>query len=459
MKVKAIFLFLLLLTVSCKNEEVPKFIVLSGISDAKLDTISLQTHDRFYLNSQEDESYNIVSDSEYKFSDTLIISEGYYNLIVGSKTIPLYLEQGYNLNIEIEESEVRISGIGAVENRYLQDKKDLVSKLASINYYQYFSYLKETKFLRYADSIKTLRDNLISSYNLPDEQFKFIEESYSNLDRNHKLIKYPIAVRTFVDTSYIPSKNFPIAYSDININDERLIEIPLFKVLMFTKVLTKSELQNEPDNDKSLSSLRIAISDELGITNSVVKEQLTFTTADWMIEGTDSLELFFNTFKNFNTNEDYFKKITSKYLYMKGLSNGNQAPDFEFYNDKDELVSLKSLKGHVVYLDIWATYCKPCIEEIEPSNKLQAKLVNKKIKFVSVCIESKKNSWTRIINQKGYRGIQLFSTKENEEIFKESYLVEWLPRYVIINKNGKIYDFQAKKPSDIELEKELLELL
>jgi thiol-disulfide isomerase/thioredoxin len=453
-----LFLFLVSFTLSCKKGKVTEFVILSGISNINLDTINLSTHQRFYLNSQKKESYVIKPDSKHKFLDTLIISKGYYELIAGNKTIPLYLKQGFNLNIDLMESDVIINGNGSVENRYLQAKKDLESNIASINFYQYYSYLDEARFLKYVDSIKTLRDNLIKSYNLSNNHFKFIEESYSKLDRTHKLIKYPITRINF-DTNYIPSKNFPIVFNDININDERLFEVPLFKVLMYTKILIKNESQSNLENDESLNLLRLAISDELNVTNQVVKEQLAFTIADWTIEGTDSLDLFYKIFKDFTKNEDDLKKITSKYLYMKGLSNGNQAPNFEFYNEKDELISLESLNDYVIYLDIWATWCKPCIEEIGPSNKLQKKLSNKKIKFISVCIESKKESWSRIIKEKEFSGIQLFCPKTKEDIFKENYLVESLPRYLIIDKNGKIHDFNARKPSDNELEQELLKLL
>ena len=451
-------LILSLIIISCQKEKSPELIIISGfVKNKKNDTIKLSTNDKYKLYNQKNENINIILNSENRFTDTLNISDGYYNLEIGNNNFILFLKSGNNLNLESDNSKLNISGNGEIENKYLVERNNLDSKLASINYWDYYYKLNENDFLNLADSIYKCRIELISKHKIEDKRFHFIETTFAEMDREHKFLNYPFT-RQSLNQDYIPSKDFPNVFAKTNINDERLLDIPYFTLMMFSNIANKIVVKNDTRFDAKLDYLRLAISDRLGQTNPKLKEEIAFLTADFTIDKTDSLDLFFKTYKNFTKNEEHLKKITTKYLNLKGITKGTQAPNFEFKNRKGELISLADLQGYVIYLDIWATYCKPCLEEIEPSKELQKKLSDKKIKFVNICIESKKESWLSLIKKKEFTGIQLYCTKEDEETFKKNYVVETLPRYIIIDKDGKIYDINAKRPSDIELEKELLKI-
>ncbi|MHB1107667.1 MAG: TlpA family protein disulfide reductase [Lutibacter sp.] len=457
---KIVYLIILsLINISCQKEKTQESIIISGfVKNKKNDTIKLSTNDKYKLYNQKNENVNIILNSENRFTDTLNISDGYYNLEIGDNNFILFLKSGDNLNLESDNSKLNISGTGEIENKYLIERNNLDNKLASINYWYHYYKLNENDFLKLADSIYHCRINLLKKFKIKDKRFYFIEATFAEMDREHKFLNYPFT-RQSLNQDYIPSKDFPTVFAKTNINDDRLLDIPWFTVMMFSNIANKIVAKNDTRFDAKLDYLRLAISDRLGQTNPKLKEEIAFLTADEAIDKTDSLDLFFKTYKNFTKNEEHLKKITTKYLNLKGIIKGKQAPNFEFKNEKGELISLADFQGYVIYLDIWATYCKPCLEEIEPSKKLQKKLSNKKIKFVNICIESKKESWLNLIKKKEFTGIQLYSTKEGEEKFKESYIVGSLPRYIIIDKEGKIYDVNAKRPSDIELEKELLKIL
>lgn len=458
---KTIFLLLILslIIISCQKKKSPELIIISGfVKNKKNDTIKLSTNDKYKLYNQKNENINIILNSENRFTDTLNISDGYYNLEIGDNNFILFLKSRDNLNLESVNSKLNISGIGEIENKYLQERINLDSKLAPINYYYHYYQLNENDFLKLADSIYECRIDLIEKFKIKDKRFHFLETTFAEMDREYKYLNYPFT-RQSLNQDYIPSKDFPTVFAKTNINDDRLLDIPWFTVMMFSNIANKIVVKNDTRFDAKLDYLRLAISDRLGQTNPNLKEEIVFLTADYTIDKTDSLDLFFKTYKDFTKNEEHLKKITTKYLNLKGITKGKQAPNFEFKNEKGELISLADLQGYVIYLDIWATYCKPCLEEIEPSKKLQKKLSNKKIKFVNICIESKKESWLNLIKKKEFTGVQLYCTKEDEEKFKENYVVESLPRYIIIDKDGKIYDINAKRPSDIELEKELLKIL
>ena len=71
-------------------------------------------------------------------------------------------------------------------------------------------------------------------------------------------------------------------------------------------------------------------------------------------------------------------KLTNKFNVLRSLEKGMKSPVFNNYeNFNGERTSLSDLKGKYVYIDVWATWCGPCIREI-PSLKLLKK--NTKIK-------------------------------------------------------------------------------
>jgi thiol-disulfide isomerase/thioredoxin len=113
---------------------------------------------------------------------------------------------------------------------------------------------------------------------------------------------------------------------------------------------------------------------------------------------------------------------------------------------------------NLVFLDFWASLCKPCIEEIPAFKKLQKKYKNDNIVFVSIGIESKKESIQRLIEKHELNGIHLFDPSKEKEL-KDAYSVSGIPHYVLIDKLGNIIESFAMKPSNPQLYNQIDNLL
>ena len=85
------------------------------------------------------------------------------------------------------------------------------------------------------------------------------------------------------------------------------------------------------------------------------------------------------------------------------------------------ITSLDDLKGQYVYIDVWATWCGPCIQQIPHLNALEHKYKNRNIKFVSISIDNDTafEQWKSMIKEKNMGGIQLFSG--NDPAFSKNY--------------------------------------
>lgn len=135
---------------------------------------------------------------------------------------------------------------------------------------------------------------------------------------------------------------------------------------------------------------------------------------------------------------------------------GNPSPKFVNYeNYKGGKTSLDDLKGKFVYIDVWATWCQPCVKEIPALKDLEKEYRGKNIAFVSISTDQKKDydKWKAMVKEKGMEGIQLFFGDDME--FMQAYNITSIPRFILIDPNGNIVEANAPRPSESDVIKKL----
>jgi thiol-disulfide isomerase/thioredoxin len=145
---------------------------------------------------------------------------------------------------------------------------------------------------------------------------------------------------------------------------------------------------------------------------------------------------------------------------MKKLD-GNPSPEFDYENHKGGKTKLSDFKGKYVYIDLWATWCGPCRQEIPYLQKIEEKYHGKNIEFVSISIDNAKDNakWKNFVTAKNLGGVQLFADKDWESEFVVKYGVTGIPRFILIDPKGTIVNSDAARPSAPELQTQLDALL
>lgn len=164
---------------------------------------------------------------------------------------------------------------------------------------------------------------------------------------------------------------------------------------------------------------------------------------------------------------ELFKKagISNKERELKNAElnkmNGAVSPGFNYLNFKGSKTKLESFKGKYVYIDIWATWCGPCMREIPFLQTLEEKYHDKNIAFVSISIDKQTDfkKWESVVKEKNLGGVQLFADNDWNSDFAKSFNVTSIPRFILIDPNGKVVKAVAERPSNPELIKVLDDLL
>jgi len=159
-------------------------------------------------------------------------------------------------------------------------------------------------------------------------------------------------------------------------------------------------------------------------------------------------------------NKQMFAYFKNNYNSNKKIAKGRPSPKFENYIDiKGGKKSLDSFKGKYVYIDVWATWCGPCIREIPALDKLEKEYHSKNIAFVSISTDESRRSggsweaaekkWSNFVKNRNMSGIQLWSGKDTR--FQQEYQINGIPRFILIDPQGNIVDANAPRPSDPRL--------
>jgi len=422
------------------------------------------TKDTIWIKNNYNEKIDfMVLDSFGKSAKQLNLPRGFYKLSDGENYFIAYLKPGFKLSYTIDvkrfDSSMVFSGKGSVENDYLKQKNLLENSISYVDYYGNYALKNEADFLFFSDSIYNLKLTLFKQYKKKlNAEFAKLELVDLNSELRRKWYNYP-SMHGFLtgDNTYKVSTDFPNPFKDIDLITPDLYLSSNYRmyVIAYLESLASEDKKNKKETDYYTAYIKRVKRD---LSSLPLMEHCAYELGKYRLAYTKSIDTVYAYVASIIQNERHAEEIKSIYFKLKNIVKGAVSPSFSFQDAHGQTISLDQLKGKFVYIDVWSTWCLPCIKEIPFQKNLEDSFHSKNIVFVSICRNSDKSNWLEFIKKENLHGLQLFA-ESFESNFFNAYGISGVPHYILIDAAGNILDADAKRPSDPGLFSELKGLL
>ncbi len=446
-------MFLLAITVllftACDKEKPKDYSVISGeVQNFRKRTITIKG-----FNYEKKVRFDRKTKT---FLDTLRdITPGHYTILVGKRPVNVYLSTLEDIKLIVDAKKRTedpvFEGPNANINNYLTEKYKKGSLIIG-NANKLFS-MEEDEFLSKMDEYKTALEDLADSAQLPPEYLKKEKKNIyyefarnlNNYQRFHRIL--------YGDEEYVVSDNFPSDIpSSVSFNlPSDYINSKHYRDLIKKRLDDITNKRKPEDGDYELAYLKTV---QTEVVDTLVKNDLIHKAAEKSITVTKNLKEYYDKYMNYSTNPKNKGEIKALYDKLKLTAKGQPSPtfkDYENYNggktSLDDLVG----KGKYVYIDVWATWCSFCKKEIPLLKRFEQQFHDKNIEFVSINVDKVQNKgkWKQTIADREMSGVQLFAGDSHINLpFTQNYLIKGLPRFILIDPDGKIVSANAPRPSD-----------
>ncbi len=446
---KTLILLSALAIIACKKETPIDYSIVSG-------KITNKEKGEFTINSMDRSIKDPIHVSEDgTFSDTLRVKEGTYVLYDGTNPTFIYVENGNNLIVNYDakdfENSIVITGKGSEISNYMLKKRELEKEFkVGPDLYK----LEETEYKAKLAELRTAQEEVLNATQGISEDFKAKEKRNLNYYTLGRLNDYEPAHGYYAKKQgFKASEGFLDDLKDLDYNNEEDFLFSREYKSLVSNHYRKTAL-DLAQKDSTLNRNTAYLEAIKAIPNEIIKNNLLFENTSKGITYAEDLEAYYKSFMDNSTDEDHKAKITESYNKLKMVAKGSPSPKFVNYeNYAGGKTSLDDLKGKYVYIDVWATWCGPCIGEIPSLKKVEAQYHDKNIEFVSISIDKTKDheKWKTMIEEKELGGMQLFADNDWNSDFVKDYLIQGIPRFILIDTEGNIINANAPRPSSPKL--------
>jgi len=430
---------------SCNTKEnKTDYAILSGtIKNSNEEVIKIQNYNSI-TNKQ------IAIDKSGNYSDTLFIDRpGFYSYQIGKEYASLFLKNGDNLHLSNDVEDFfksrKTTGKGSKLNNYYIQRSNLKGELVG-NAKEFFMVPIED-FIAKIEKNKGLFLEQLVKANLETEDYqiqkKMIEHDYLLTRYNYdKFIHYHTNVHPKLPEGYYN----PIINLDLD-DDDSFHYDKSYRLLVIEnwRLTSKEAEKNDPNytmvgfvKEKIKNIKSVSIREQIA---SMLFREVSARNKNYQEAYNEILPLLETTY-NIN-------RLNDRLASAKSTQPESMSMNFNYENFAGGKTSLKDLKGKALYVEIWATWCGPCIKEFPALTQLTKDYKGKNIEFVNISIDSEKayDKWRALVTEKNVGGLQLLADKGLDSDFMKFFNVGLIPRSILIGADGKIISAKAPRPS------------
>lgn len=392
-------------------------------------------------------SIEVNADKNKYFSVQIKLDKPAYYKI---KRNTLYITPGDNLDVVIREDpeKAEFKGKGAEANIYMRGR--LFPKGGS--------FIKAGLALRstldstaaYVCQEADKRIDQLDKLNNVTKEFKEIELARIKADIINSYLSYPSYARAVkgaktVEEYYSRYNDFLSKYMPeiiqliADINNPKFMDAEGVRYVL-SQVIDNKLLLSKVSLDSKIQEIFTTLN------------KMRILSIDPTKENIDNIKEYITSMKS----EDLKEELNKRIKQIGHLLKGSLAFDIQLEDLNGKSVRLSDFKGKYIYIDLWATWCGPCVGEAPHFEKLQKELNSDEIAFIAISVDTSKDAWKKFLQVHKKETKQFIS---DDRSIKQNWLLGGIPRFILIDKDFKIVDAFAKRPSEAVTRSILMNLI
>lgn len=372
----------------------------------------------------------------------------YPKVFHGRESLHLYLERGDVATLTFKGNDMSGSYVFNGEKRDAVEYLNRVSLIAlpDEDYALPLDEFRTRLAGREADAVKLLEANGLAS----EGDFLMNERDRIRYAYAAQLMMYPMAHMIMTgDMEYRPGQDYFDLIESYVVEDSRLACLDEYRAFVAEAMhlLDPSGRDVTVVYPKTVAQMKYAAD---RISDPRVREVIMHHVAAAYVDnfGVSDIDEMENLYHTYVKDELLKASYEAKHERWDLSRPGRMSPGFRAQDiDGNEYV-LADFRGKYLYIDLWATWCGPCKREIPYLKALEEKFKDAQITFLSLSVDRDKEAWEKMVREGGLSGVQLYLGTGSR--FQEAYRVEGIPRFILLDKEGRIISNDMSRPSSDE---------
>ncbi|NLA24063.1 MAG: TlpA family protein disulfide reductase [Bacteroidales bacterium] len=400
-----------------------------------------------------------LEDNKYFNINTQIREPIWLKLQIGVHTCPIYLQPNLNIKIECDYNLTELKVKEEAKNSEILDYLFQQNALAKTSSCSKVSFMYQASYQDFTDSINELQEQLqvnfdafVNDYGKKHRYFCDSEKDRLQILIASIKLQYSRFMRYNNTLSDEDIEEFFTFLNEIDINKPEYSQLHEFKDFADKYIDYKLSLEtSKEDSEIKTESDYVQFIFDLIKTDFTDSKTIEFLYYNKLFEflsytGPDYVEDYLEEFNEMYSSE--YHKTNIDYLHSKwqNLKKGLPAPDFIVKDIEGNEHSIDEFLGKLVVIDVWASWCGPCLQENPYFEDLKKEFTNKLVVFISISVDDNSENWIAELEKSKMTEIQWFAQGWNNDLCK-NYNIKSIPRYIVIDQEGKIVSANAPRPS------------
>ncbi len=252
------------------------------------------------------------------------------------------------------------------------------------------------------------------------------------------------------DTAYRPDAAYYDTIKKYAVADENLVELKEYREYMKETARMFGCKKGEAGTpyDRTVCMMNY-IADN--VEDDKVRQALLNVLAIEQVEqyGIGDIDELLNLHGTYVTDPVLQAAFREKYDAWDLARPGKPSPDFQAWDADGKAYTVRDFKGKYVYVDLWATWCAPCLREMPFLRQLEEEYKGRNIIFLSLSTDARKSDWLKMVKSRPMTGTQLHIGAGSR--FQTAYKADGIPHFILLDTEGKIVNANMLRPSSPDI--------